>query len=58
MWRRVLFGGTFAVLLARAASADAQVYAQAACTVSRWTAGHDLRALIADLAVGGTFPRG
>lgn len=30
-----------------AASADAQVYAQAACAVSRWTATNDLRALIA-----------
>ena len=31
----------------RAASVDAQVYAQAACAVSRWTATNDLRSLIA-----------
>jgi hypothetical protein len=37
----------------RAASADAQVYAQAACAVSRWTATHDLRAVI---AAGGPWP--
>jgi hypothetical protein len=42
----------------RAARADARVYAQAACAVSRWTAEHDLRALIEDLAAGGAFPRG
>jgi hypothetical protein len=30
-----------------AATADAQVYAQAACAVSRWTAAHDLNALLA-----------
>jgi hypothetical protein len=41
----------------RAAGADAQVYAQAACAVSRWTARNDVQALIADLAAGGTFPR-
>jgi hypothetical protein len=40
----------------RAAGADADVYAQAACRVSRWTAWHDLHGLIADLAAGGTFP--
>lgn len=40
----------------RAASADVQVYAQAACAVSRWTAWNDLHVLIADLAAGGTFP--
>lgn len=37
----------------RAASADAQVYAQAACAVSRWTATNDLQAL---LAVGAHIP--
>jgi hypothetical protein len=37
----------------RAASADAQVYAQAACAVSRWTAAHDLHAL---LVAGGPVP--
>jgi predicted DNA-binding transcriptional regulator YafY len=31
----------------RTASTAAQVYAQAACEVSRWTATHDLRALVA-----------
>jgi len=40
-----------------AASADAQVYAQAACAVSRWTARNDVHVLIADLAAGGSFPR-
>jgi hypothetical protein len=40
----------------RAASADVQVYAQAACAVSRWTAWNDLHVLIADLAAGGAFP--
>ena len=40
----------------RAAGADAQVYAQAACAVSRWSAANDLHALIADLASGGAFP--
>ena len=40
----------------RAAGADADVYAQAACRVSRWTAWHDLNGLVADLAAGGTFP--
>jgi hypothetical protein len=39
-----------------AASADAQVYAQAACAVSRWAAGHDLHGVIADVAAGGTWP--
>jgi hypothetical protein len=42
----------------RGASADPQLYAQAACAVTRWTAGHDPRALIADLAAGGAFPAG
>lgn len=42
----------------RAAGADAQVYAQAACAVSRWTATHDVHRVIADLAAGGSFPRG
>jgi hypothetical protein len=41
----------------RAAGADAQVYAQAACAVSRWTARNDLHVLIADLAAGEPFPR-
>lgn len=40
-----------------AASADAGVYAQAACAVSRWGAGHDLHAVISDVAAGGEFPR-
>jgi hypothetical protein len=42
----------------RAASVDAQVYAQAACAVNRWTATHDVHRIIGDLAAGGTFPRG
>jgi hypothetical protein len=37
-----------------AASADARVYAQAACAVSRWSAMHDLHAVI---AAGGALPR-
>lgn len=41
----------------RTAGADAQVYAQAACAVSRWTATHDVHRVIADLAAGGSFPR-
>ncbi len=40
----------------RAAGADVQVYAQAACAVSRWTAWNDLHVLIADLAADGSFP--
>ena len=40
----------------RAAGADVQVYAQAACAVTRWTAWNDLHVLIADLAAGGMFP--
>ncbi len=40
-----------------AASADARVYAQAACAVSRWSATHDLHAVIADVAAGGVLPR-
>ncbi|HLU56578.1 MAG TPA: hypothetical protein VKZ81_14060 [Pseudonocardia sp.] len=32
------------------------VYAQAACAVSRWAAGRDVGALLADLAAGGAFP--
>jgi hypothetical protein len=47
--------GTLADWL-RAAGADRQVYAQAACAVSRWTVTHDVHAVLADLAVGGTFP--
>ena len=39
----------------RAAGADRQVYARAACAVSRRTG--DLHVLIADLAAGGAFPR-
>jgi len=41
----------------RAASADPGVYAQAACAASRLTAAHDVHALIADLAAGGSFPQ-
>ncbi|WP_232665167.1 hypothetical protein [Pseudonocardia sp. TRM90224] len=40
----------------RAASADPQVYAQAACRVSRWAATNDVRALVAGLADGAPFP--
>jgi hypothetical protein len=40
----------------RAAGADVQVYAQAACAVSRWTAWNDLHELIAALAGGKPFP--
>jgi hypothetical protein len=41
----------------RAAGADVQVYAQAACAVSRLTAGNDVHVLIADLAAGKPLPR-
>lgn len=41
----------------RAAGADRQVYAQAACAVSRRGGTPQLHALIADLAAGGAFPR-
>jgi hypothetical protein len=41
-----------------AARADAMVYAQAACAVSRWSAEHDLHAFVEDLAAGGAFPLG
>ncbi|TWF78838.1 hypothetical protein FHX44_114762 [Pseudonocardia hierapolitana] len=41
----------------RDAGEDAQVYAQAACVVSRWTAWNDLHGLIAHLAAGGAFPQ-
>ncbi|MEJ3651969.1 hypothetical protein WEH80_03020 [Actinomycetes bacterium KLBMP 9759] len=40
----------------RAASADPQVYAQAACRVSRLAAAHDMRALVAQLADGAPVP--
>jgi hypothetical protein len=40
----------------RAAGADRQVYAQAACAASRWVAANDLDALVADLAAGGACP--
>jgi hypothetical protein len=40
----------------RAASADAGVYAQAACAVSRWTVTHDVHRVVADLAAGAPFP--
>jgi hypothetical protein len=40
----------------RSAGADQQVYAQAACTVSRWSEEHDLSAALVDLAAGGALP--
>ncbi len=39
-----------------AAGADRQVYAMAACAVSRWVATHDVLTLIDDLAAGGDLP--
>jgi len=40
----------------RAAGADRQVYAQAACAASRLLAAHDLHALLAEVAAGGALP--
>jgi hypothetical protein len=40
----------------RAAGADPQVYAQAGCAVSRLLAGHDVHALVAQLAAGEALP--